>query len=73
MIGIGMMARAEVVIVSAQKGVDSKMVSSSIIPFTLILIITSSLLTPLLLKITGKKLNDETPNEPLTIEHNQEN
>lgn len=73
MIGIGMMARAEVVIVSAQKGVDSKMVSSSIIPFTLILIITSSLLTPLLLKITGKKLNDETPNKPLTIENNQEN
>lgn len=54
-VGIGMMARAEVVLVCTQKGVDSGLVDASIMPFVLILIILSSLLTPLLLKLTYKK------------------
>lgn len=54
-VGIGMMARAEVVLVCTQKGVDSGLVDASIMPFVLILIILTSLLTPLLLKITYKK------------------
>lgn len=53
-IGIGMMARAEVVIVTAQEGVDSGLVEPAIIPFTLGLIIISSFLTPILLRIFAK-------------------
>lgn len=56
-VGIGMMARAEVVLVCTQKGVDSGLVDASIMPFVLILIILTSLLTPLLLKITYKNDN----------------
>lgn len=66
-VGIGMMARAEVVLVCTQKGVDSGLVDASIMPFVLILIILTSLLTPLLLKITYK--NDDGAN----IDHLSEN
>lgn len=51
-VGIGMMARAEVVLVCAQKGVDSGIIDQAIMPFVLILIIVSSLLTPLFLKLS---------------------
>ncbi len=54
-IGIGMMARAEVVIVTAQEGVDAGLVEPAIIPFTLGLIIFSSFLTPILLRLLNKK------------------
>ncbi|MGN0173672.1 MAG: cation:proton antiporter [Acutalibacteraceae bacterium] len=49
-IGVGMMARAEVALVCAQKGVDAGIISSDIMPFILILIILSSFATPILLK-----------------------
>ncbi len=66
-VGIGMMARAEVVLVCTQKGVDSGIVDDSIMPFVLILIIVSSLLTPLLLKLSYRKeLPDTVLNQPLT-------
>lgn len=54
-VGIGMMARAEVVLVCTQKGIDNGMVNPSIMPFVLILIAVSALLTPVLLKLTYKK------------------
>lgn len=54
-VGIGMMARAEVVIVCAQKGIAGGLVKAEIMPFILLLIIASSFLTPLLLKILFKK------------------
>jgi Kef-type K+ transport system membrane component KefB len=53
-IGVGMMARAEVLIVCAQKGVESGLVSQQIMPFTLILILISSFITPILLKALYK-------------------
>ena len=66
-VGIGMMARAEVVLVCTQKGVDSGIVDQSIMPFVLILIIVSSLLTPLFLKISYRKeLPDSVLNQLLT-------
>ncbi|MGP1413904.1 MAG: cation:proton antiporter [Bacillales bacterium] len=51
-LGVGMMARAEVVIVSTQKGIETGLIPSSqpIMPFILILIILSSIITPILLK-----------------------
>lgn len=62
-IGIGMMARAEVVIVCAQKGINSGMVKPEIMPFILILIIITTFLTPLLLKVVYSKQDKElSPN-----------
>lgn len=54
-VGIGMMVRAEVVLVCAQKGVDTGLVDAGIMPFVLILIIVTTLLTPLLLKFSYRK------------------
>lgn len=50
-VGVGMMARAEVLIVTAQTGVDAHLVDSAIMPFTLILILATSFLTPIFLKL----------------------
>lgn len=60
-IGIGMMARAEVLIVCAQKGIDSGLVDPQIMVYTLILILVSSFLTPILLKLVfkGKAIDTE--------------
>ncbi len=53
-VGVGMMVRAEVVLVCAQKGLDSGLVDQAIMPFVLILIIITTLLTPILLKLSYK-------------------
>lgn len=58
-VGIGMMVRAEVVLVCAQKGVDSGLVDPGIMPFVLILIIVTTLLTPLILKLSYRKETDD--------------
>lgn len=60
-IGVGMMARAEVLIVTAQEGVDSGLVESAIIPFTLALILISSFLTPILLRYLYKNVGSKLP------------
>jgi len=72
-IGVGMMARAEVLIVCAQKGVDSGLVSIGIMPFALLLIIVTSFVTPILLKLLYKKEilaekeeNDNNPKQAIT-------
>ncbi len=49
-IGIGMMARAEVALVTTQKGVEYGLVNESIMPFIIMMIILSSLITPLCLQ-----------------------
>jgi len=54
-VGIGMMARAEVVLVCTQKGIDNAMVDPAIMPFVLIMIAVSALLTPVFLKLSYKK------------------
>ena len=56
-IGVGMMARAEVVVVTAQTGIDAGLVNAGIMPFTLLNILLSSFLTPILLRLLSK--NDE--------------
>lgn len=53
-IGVGMMARAEVLIVTAQTGVDAGLINDKIVPFTLLLILVSSFITPILLKLLYK-------------------
>lgn len=59
-VGIGMMARAEVVIVCAQKGVDGGLISSQLMVYTLVLILVSSFLTPIFLKASYKNEPMET-------------
>lgn len=51
-VGVGTMVRAEVVLVTTQKGIDGGLIDPNIMPFILILIIATSLLTPLLLKLS---------------------
>lgn len=53
--GFGMMARAEVLIVCAEKGVDCGLVDNRIMMFCLILILISSFITPIFLKLSYKK------------------
>lgn len=52
--GIGMMCRAEVCLICAQKGIDAGIIDSSIQPFILVLILVTSFLTPILLKASYK-------------------
>ncbi|MBR4800875.1 MAG: cation:proton antiporter [Clostridia bacterium] len=67
-VGLGMMVRAEVVLVCTQKGIDSGIVDPNIMPFVLILIIISTLVTPMLLKLSYRKemkAHDHIINDPL--------
>lgn len=61
--GVGMMARAEVVLVCTQKGVDYGLVDSGIFPFIIILIIVSSFIVPIILKLTYRR-EDKITVEP---------
>lgn len=53
-IGIGMMARAEVALICADKGVSAGLIDSGMSTFIVIMIIVSSFVTPLILKATYK-------------------
>ena len=69
-IGIGMVARAEVALICANKGIDAGLVDSGMSTFIVIMIIVSSFVTPLILKLTYKNENpvkedyNETLQEP---------
>lgn len=68
-VGVGMMARAEVVIVCAQRGMETfvkdasgnpvPLVSPMLMPYTLVLIILSSFVTPIFLKLLCKGRKEE--------------
>jgi len=49
-VGLGMMVRAEVVLICAERGVASGLVIPTIFPFIILIILLSSILTPILLK-----------------------
>ncbi len=65
-VGIGMMARAEVALVCAQKGVESGVIDSGIMPFVVMLIIITSFVTPILLRLTYKGEPAEEETHPAT-------
>ncbi|MDO4976960.1 MAG: cation:proton antiporter [Eubacteriales bacterium] len=54
-IGIGMVARSEVALMVAQKGMDVGMVDESILPAIILTVIASALITPILLKFSISK------------------
>ncbi|HRX58577.1 MAG TPA: cation:proton antiporter [Eubacteriales bacterium] len=58
-VGVGMMARAEVALVTAQKGVEYGIIDTSIMPFIVLLIIITSFITPISLQSAYK--HDDVP------------
>lgn len=54
-IGIGMVARSEVALMVAQKGMSLGMVDESLLPAIILSVITSALVTPVLLKLSISK------------------
>lgn len=60
-IGVGMMTRGEVALIVAQKGLSAGMIKSSYFTSVILLIMISSIITPILLKILFKEKADGTP------------
>lgn len=58
-VGVGMVVRAEVALICAQRGVDSGIIDASILPFILVLIIVTSFLAPVFLKLSYDWERDE--------------
>ena len=54
-VGIGMVARSEVALMVAQKGINAGMIDASILPAIVLSVIVSALLTPILLKVAISK------------------
>lgn len=54
-IGIGMMARGEVALIVAQKGISAGLIPQTYLAAVILLVIVSSLITPILLKVLFKK------------------
>lgn len=54
-VGIGMVARSEVALMVAQKGIDAGMIDPVILPAIVLSVIASALLTPILLKVAISK------------------
>ena len=54
-IGIGMVARSEVALMVAQKGIDAGMIDPSLLPAIILSVIASALSTPILLKLAINK------------------
>ena len=60
-VGLGMMVRAEVVLICTQKGVDAGLVNPAIFPFVFLIILISSVLTPIFLKLSYQKEHSPLP------------
>ncbi len=54
-VGLGMMVRAEVVLICAERGVSAGLVDAAIYPFVFVIILVSSVLTPLFLKLSYRE------------------
>lgn len=63
--GLGMMCRAEVCLICANKGIAAGIIDASIQPFILLLILITSFITPLLLKISYKNEIKESVEESI--------
>lgn len=67
-VGIGMMVRGEVCLIFANTGKDAGLISEEYYPAIILLIIVSSILTPLLLKTLYKKFPMQEPHAPLSAD-----
>jgi len=64
-VGIGMVARGEVALMVAQKGIDSGYIDQKLLPAIVLTVICCALLTPILLKLSYKR-HDE-PKPPVSV------
>lgn len=62
-IGIGMIARGEVALVMMQKGITAGIIDSSSLTIVVGLVIVTSFISPILLKLTNKRNNEIVPLE----------
>ena len=53
-IGIGMVSRGEVALIVAQKGVEMGILSNNLFPVVILVVIVTTLITPIMLKFTAK-------------------
>lgn len=60
-VGLGMMVRAEVVLICTDKGVQNGLVEPGIYPFVILIILLSSILTPILLKWSYRREEKKKP------------
>ncbi len=60
-VGLGMMVRAEVVLICTEKGVNCGLVDPAVFPFVILIILISSILTPILLKWTYRREEKKKP------------
>lgn len=58
-IGVGMMTRGEVALIVAQKGLSAGLIESSYFTSVILLILTSSIITPIFLKLLFKEKNEQ--------------
>ena len=65
-VGLGMMVRAEVVLICTERGVASGLVAPEVFPFVILIILLSSILTPIGLKLSykGEETGQLRPNLP---------
>ena len=70
-VGIGMMVRGEVCLIFANTGKDAGLISEEYYPAIILLIIVSSILTPLLLKMLYKKFPMQEPLAQLSADGGQ--
>ena len=60
-VGIGMVARGEVALMVAQKGIDTGNISADIFPAIVLCVVVAALITPVLLKLVISKGDKNTP------------
>lgn len=54
-VGLGMMVRAEVILICTEKGVACGLVNPAVYPFIILIILISSVLTPVLMKLSYRR------------------
>ena len=65
-IGCGMMVRAEVVLICTQKGIDAGLVDPTVFPFVFVIIMITSILAPIFLKVSYKKDENVLSDTPVS-------
>lgn len=67
-IGVGMMTRGEVALIVAQKGLSCGIISSAYFTPVILLILISSVITPIILKVLYAKDTQAKPSEPSAVQ-----
>lgn len=67
-VGLGMMARGEVCLIVASKGIAAGLLEQQYLTAAILLVVVSSLLTPILLKVAYKQSKKERAAEQLGVE-----